>query len=478
MVRRVTRPGRRAVAFIAAAAAVGGGVAAGTAGATSPDDGDGWAIDTGDCPDEDAVNAPIEGEIIVGSAMPLSGGAAAAAFEPAARGFQAYITYANENGLLPGVTITASIGDDQYNPANTPGVVEGLLDDGAQVIAGSIGTGGAEAVRDTLNEECIPMLNLLTGDPRWGDEVGDYPWTTGLLTSYRLESQGYAASIADNFPDATVGLFSVNNAFGAAYMDAFEEAADENGLEIVADESIEQTDEAAPTAQLQSIAEAAPDVVMATPLGAQCITFLTELAAVKATTDGWEPAVYLTNTCASELILALAGEAADGIYTSASMGLRDVSDPDVAAAEPVAGYIAEMEAQGLGDIITTGGAGWNAAEVTVQILIDAANSADGLTQASIINAARNLNFHPTLLREGMNYVMNGEDDTQYSEDIQIIQYSIAEHHFLDVGELYSFESSPDAGDPTVAAPIGGGSAEAPAGSDAAAEGTEAPATTG
>ncbi len=478
MVRRVTRPGRRAVAFIAAAAAVGGGVAAGTAGATSPDGGDGWAVDTSDCPDEDAVNAPIEGEIIVGSAMPLSGGAAAAAFEPAARGFQAYIAYANENGLLPGVTITAIIGDDQYNPGNTPGVVDSLLDDGASVIAGLIGTGGAEAVRDTLNEECVPMLNLLTGDPRWGNEVSDYPWTTGLLTPYDREFRGYAESIADNFPEATVATFMVNNAFGAASSDAFEEAADEAGLEIVADESIEQTDEAAPTAQLQSIADAEPDVIVATPLGAQCISFLTELASVKATVDGWEPAVYLTNTCASDLILALAGEAADGIYTSASMGLRDVSNPEVAAAEPVAGYIAEMEAQGLGDIITTGGAGWNAAEVTVQVLIDAANSPDGLTRASISNAARNLNFHPTLLREGMNYVMNGEDDTQYNEDIQIVQYSFADHHFVDVGEPYSYESSPDAGEPTVAAPIGGGSGAAPAGSDASDEGAEAPATTG
>ena len=142
------------------------------------------------------------------------------------------------------------------------------------------------------------------------------------------------------------------------------------------------------------------------------------------------------------LILGGAGENADGIYTSAAMGIIDVANPEVAAVEPAASYIAEMEAQGLGDIITTGAAGWNAGEVTVAVLAAAAESPDGLTQASIINAARNLNFHPSLLREGMNYIMNGEEDAFYSQDVQIIQYDAAAGFYTDIGEPYSFESTP------------------------------------
>ena len=124
------------------------------------------------------------------------------------------------------------------------------------------------------------------------------------------------------------------------------------------------------------------------------------------------------------------------------MGLADVANPDVAATEPVAAYLAEMEAQGLSDIVTTGGAGWNAGEVTVAVLIEAAASPDGLTQASIINAARNLRFHPTLLREGMNYTMNGEEDAFYSQDVQIGQYNVADGFYTDIGEPYSFEQTP------------------------------------
>jgi ABC-type branched-subunit amino acid transport system substrate-binding protein len=401
----------------------------------------GWAVDTEDCADPDRANAPIEGTIRIGSAMPLSGGAAAAAFEPAARGLEAYINYANENDLVPGFELELSVGDDQYDPALTPGVVNGLIDDGVHLFAGIIGTQNNLAVRDTLNEECIPQLNVLAGDPRFG-EVADYPWTTGLLTSYEYEFGAYAQDIAANFPDSTVGLYYVNSEFGNISMDNFRAAADEAGLEIAAEETVELGDEAPPQAQMSSLAEAAPDVLVTVPLGAQCISFLNELANAKAAND-WNPVVYMTNTCAaSALILGAAGPNADGLYTSAAMGLIDVQNPEVAATEPAAAYLAEMEAQGLSDIVTTGGAGWNAGEVTVAVLAAAAESPDGLTQASIINAARNLNVHPTLLREGMNYTMNGEEDAFYSQDVQITQYSVADGFYTDIGEPYSFEQTP------------------------------------
>ena len=111
MIRRSTRRPTHLAAVVGVSALAVAGVGLSTAaGASAPadDGGDGWAVDTSDCPDPDAVNAPIEGQITVGSAMPLSGGVAAAAFEPAARGFKAYINYANANGLLPGVAISTT----------------------------------------------------------------------------------------------------------------------------------------------------------------------------------------------------------------------------------------------------------------------------------------------------------------------------------------------------------------------------------
>ena len=100
----------------------------------------GWTVDTEACVDPDRANAPIEGPISIGSSMPLSGGPAASAFAPINAGLQAYIDYANENDLVPGRELTLNVGDDQYDPALTPGVVNGLLDDGVHVFTGIVGT--------------------------------------------------------------------------------------------------------------------------------------------------------------------------------------------------------------------------------------------------------------------------------------------------------------------------------------------------
>jgi branched-chain amino acid transport system substrate-binding protein len=428
---------RRLAAVAGASALVVSAFAPGQAGAGSEG---GWQVDTEDCPDPDATNAPIEGTIRIGSTMPLSG-PVAAAFQPAALGLQAYIAYANENELVPGVTIELEVRDDQYDQSLTPGEVQGLIDDGVHMFAANIGTDQNNAVVDTINEECIPHLNLLTGDPSWGEDIEDHPWTTGLLTPYHHESRAYAENIAEQFPDQGVALYYTNNEFGNVYMDSFREAADEAGLEIVTEQTIEAGDTAPPQAQLSDIADSEAGVIAATPLGIQCLTFLNQLAEAKAANSGWEPQVYLTNTCASPAILGDLA-AANGLFTSAPMGLIDIANPANAELEPVATYFQYGEAAGLeGPALITGGAGWNAGEVTVAVLIAAAESPEGLTQASIINAARSLNFIPSLLREGMNYIMNGEEDTYYSEDLQIVQYDSEAQHFTDVGEFYSYETS-------------------------------------
>ena len=90
----------------------------------------------------------------------------------------------------------------------------------------------------------------------------------------------------------------------------------------------------------------------------------------------------------------------------------------------------------------TSAAGWNYAEVTVEILRRAAESPEGLTQASIINAARNLDFTPTMIREGITFKTDGEEDGYLVESSQIVQYDAATKFFNDVGELITeFESS-------------------------------------
>ncbi len=396
-----------------------------------------WAVPTDSCVDPEAANAPIEGTLKIGSVMPLSGGAPAIAFGPVADGLRAYVDYANAQGLLGDLKLEVEIADDQYSKDLTPGAVNSLLDNGAHIMSGIIGSPNNAAVRTTLNEECIPQLLSLSGAPEWG-EAAEYPWTTGVLPPYTIETKTYVKTIRELMPEgATVGLFYVNNEFGQVYADAFKESATD-GITIVETQTIEATDENPPTAQATALAAAKPDVIMGIPLGAGCYRFLPEIANAKAANPGWEPKIFLTNTCASALILALSGPSGDGLYTSAN--LADVGNPALHGEPGIKEYVDAITAAGKPDIVPSAQPGWTVGEVTVAI-IRQAMAAGPLTRASIMNAARDLSYTPSLARPGVVFSLEGETDVYLAESLQIVQWDFDTQTFTDVGSLITeFES--------------------------------------
>jgi ABC-type branched-subunit amino acid transport system substrate-binding protein len=423
----------------------GGGGETTTSGTTGGGGGgEAWAVDTSDCPD--GVEDPIEGTIKIGTTMPLSGGAAAAAFAPVAEGFEAYIEFANENGLVEGHDLELTIEDDQFNANLTTGAVESLLDEtGVHLFAGQIGTANNLAVRELLNGECYPHLFINSGSPEWG-RVAEFPWSTGVLAPYNTETAIYVEDIKAEFPDgATAAVFTVNSEFGQAYADTFAELAPDANIEIVDEQTIESAETNPPAAQVTSIADNAPDVILAVPLGAQCPQFLGEVANAKAANAGWEPRIYITATCASTLLLTLAGEAANGIYTITAA--KDVADPKNAEDPAVKEYRDFMTSFGFpadGDFATAA-AGWVIGEYTVAVLNQAASSEAGLTRASIMNAARNFTYTPSLGREGVTFTMAGEDDPYLVESLQVVQFDAATKTYTDIGDLITkFEGATEA----------------------------------
>ena len=406
----------------------------GSSSASSSGSSGAYKVDTSNCPAE--VNDKITGTVKIGSTMPLSGGAAAAAFAPVAAGFKAYIAEANAQNMVPGVKLDLTIEDDQFNPTLTTPAVEKLRDQtGVNLISGMIGTANGLAVRDSLNRDCIPQLFNNSGDPRWGD-VKNFPWSTGLLAPYNTETAIYVEDMKTNFPNgAKVAVFNVNSDFGQDYKDAFQKLAPDAKMQIVDTQTIEGADSNPPTSQVTSIASKKPDVILAVPLGAQCIAFLKEIENAKATTPGWNPRIYLTATCASPFILGIAGAPADGVLTITT-GI-DVADPKNASNPNVTAFKAAMQKNGFpadGDF-PTASAGWAVGEVTVAVLKQAAESPDGLTRASILNAARNFSFHPSLAREGITLKTSGEDDPYLNEVEQVVKFNFPAKTFTEVGQL-------------------------------------------
>ena len=355
-------------------------------------------------------------------------------------GFELYLKYANDNKLLGDLTVKSDIRDDQYDATQTPGVISQLIDAKVDIFSSIIGTPNNLAVRDTLNEECIPQLLALTGNPAWGADVAEYPWLTGGLVPYDIEAKMYANSLKDVLGDGgTVGLFYINTEFGKIYADAFKPEAEKLGLKVVDEQTVEGTDENPPTNQVGSIARNKPMAIMAVPLGLQCPTFLKELAKSKAATPGWDPKVFVTNTCASKLFVdVLAGDAGDGVYSSGN--LLDGADPKNANEPGMKIFLDAYKAANLAGDIGTTETGWQIAEVTVAILKQA-QATGTLSRQTIIEAARNMTYTPSLARPGVVYKMNGETDPYSFQTLTILQWSHTSATFTEIGDANtSFEN--------------------------------------
>jgi hypothetical protein len=86
-------------------------------------------------------------------------------------------------------------------------------------------------------------------------------------------------------------------------------------------------------------------------------------------------------------------------------------------------------------------AGWLAAEMTVATLKAAAAACpDGITRACIINAARTIDYTPSLFRDGLSAVMNTEDG-YVAEGTQIIEWDFEAATFIDLGEVINVEGT-------------------------------------
>src|SRR4028119_2019338 len=78
---------------------------------------------------------------------------------------------------------------------------------------GGLGTPTHSAVIDFLNEESVPDLFVSSGALAWNQKE-KYPNTFGWQPNYEVEGKIVGQYIAENFPDAKVGLFLQGDDFG------------------------------------------------------------------------------------------------------------------------------------------------------------------------------------------------------------------------------------------------------------------------
>jgi ABC-type branched-subunit amino acid transport system substrate-binding protein len=181
-------------------AACGGGDDGGGGGG---DGGGGGATDVG----------VTESSIKIGTHMPLTG-VASPGYSDIPTGHQAYFDYVNAAGGVNGREIEYTVRDDTYNPATTTQVTNQLvLQDEIFGMLGGLGTPTHSAVLDFLNEEEVPDLFVSSGATAW-DQPEEYPYTFGWQPQYEVEGKIIGQYIAEEFPDAKVGLFLQGDELG------------------------------------------------------------------------------------------------------------------------------------------------------------------------------------------------------------------------------------------------------------------------
>jgi branched-chain amino acid transport system substrate-binding protein len=256
--------------------------------------------------------------IKIGGTFPLTGVASAYKTIPAAE--SAYYAYVNAHGGVNGRKIDFTALDDAYNPAQTVPDVQQLVEqDKVFAIVGSLGTAPGLATWGYTNSHKVPQVFLATGDSYWGFcehkacQGSTKPDTIGWQPDYPAEGRLYGKYIAQNMPNAKIGILYQNDAFGKNYIAGLVQGLGSKSGDVVDKEGFNATDTVV-TQQILALKAKGADTffIVATP--GQAIAAL-----VTATKVGWSPTTFLSNVSAIRpflLAAAQAGANLDGVISS------------------------------------------------------------------------------------------------------------------------------------------------------------------
>jgi branched-chain amino acid transport system substrate-binding protein len=403
-------------------------------------DGDEQLIDTSSC-NTDPSSVTVDGDTIrIGTSLPQSG--LYAAFSNILLGEQAYIEYVNKD--LGGVEVAGTKyqielvdKDDEYLPAETVNNVNQLLtDDNVFALFNVVGTRNNLAIREIVNEECVPGLFAATGSPAWGDPA--FPWMLGTgLVPYSTEMKALVDYLQADDPEATIAILRASDDFGRAYSETLGNLIEGTDLRIV-DEETYNPEQFDTSSQVTSLAASDADVFV---LGATLLACPDALGNVRE--SGWQPSViYMSGTCTSKTLMEGAGDSADGVI-SVLPGL-DPADPANASNEAMTLY-KEKVAQYSPDADATNGIvayGWT----TAAMLVETLSQSPALDRLSVMETARQIELSDVgLMIPGTTFSVSA-DDWFLGETFNLAQYSVADAFFtaitdepIDVnGETASF----------------------------------------
>jgi branched-chain amino acid transport system substrate-binding protein len=343
-----------------------------------------------------AENAPgiTDNEILIGNTAPYSG--PASIYSVSAKAAIAYFQMINDQGGINGRKIVIDSVDDGYSPPKTVEQTRKLVEQAhVAFIFGSVGTPTNAAIRKYLNDRKIPQLFVGSGADFWGD-YQHYPWSIGLLPSYRVEAQIYAKYILREKPDGKIAVLYQNDDFGRDYLNGLKDIFSDDYAKHVIKEASYETTEPTIDSQIVSLKASGADVLVTAAVGkfgAQAIRKVYDI--------GWRPLHLITYVSSSVgATLHPAGlEKSFGLITA--LYGNDPTNPEWKDDPGMNGWRAFMTKYLPGASQTDAGyvVGYQYAETLVQVLRKCGND---LSRENIMRQAANLHdLHEGVLLPGI-----------------------------------------------------------------------------
>ena len=278
-------------------------------------------------------------QILLGATGPLSG--AESQYEPVLSGAKAYFDYVNDHGGVLGRKIAFKLEDDQYDPSQTVGLTQKLVEqDKVFAIFNSIGTEHALAVRQYLNEQQVPQVFVASGAATIAAQHKQYPWTIGLLPSFPGEGAIYGRQIVATKPKAKIGVLYENDEYGNELLAGLKRGLGSHAGQIVSAQSYALLDPNVDS-QVTQLKASGADTFVIFALPKQAIQ-----AFVIAAKLGWKPTEYVTSVSIDPAVMQIvhlnAGNQT-GVGATSTAFLHDPTNPTQATAPGVKLYLQIMK---------------------------------------------------------------------------------------------------------------------------------------
>lgn len=296
----------------------------------------------------------------------------------------AYFRMINERGGINGRKIEFLSYDDGYSPPKTVEQVRKLIEaDEVLLLFSQMGTPTNMAVIKYVNAKRVPQLFIAAGGTMFGDHA-QYPWSMGLQPHTQGEAQLYGRYVAENYPNAKIGVLFPNDGFGRDNIVGFKQGLGETSSNIVAELTYESTEPTIDSRLVQMRAAGVEVFANLTPAK------FAAMAIRKVAEMGWKPVHILQSASASVgSVLKPAGlENAKDILTAHYT--KDPDDPAWAAdpgmKEFFAFLAANMPQENKSNALLA--YGFMSAQAIVHVL---GRCGDELTRANVLKQAESLN---------------------------------------------------------------------------------------